>query len=83
MPIQGLKTFIASIAALFLGIAVSILSFVTPIQEETIRLLKKPMPTPILTEQTRGLSREEQATMSASFIREFEGMMASGGGEKK
>jgi len=83
MPIQGLQTFFAYISALILGIVASLASLLVPMKEEVPQLFQKPVPTPVLTEQTRELSREEQATMSASFIKEFEMMMSSGSGERK
>lgn len=80
MDIQGLKTLIASISALVLGIVISLVSLLVPMKEEIPQLIKKSAPTPILTEQTRELSKEESSTMSASFIKEFETLISSGGG---
>ena len=83
MPIQGIKTFIVYVAALILGIVASIISLATSMRQEVPLIFQKPAPTPVLMEQTRELSEIERSTMSASFIKEFEMMMASEGGEKK
>jgi len=83
MDIQGLKTLIASISALVLGIIISLVSLLAPMKEEVPQLMKKSAPTPILTEQTRELSKEESSTMSASFIKEFETLVSSQSGERR
>jgi len=83
MSIQGLKPLILYAVALFLGVITSLFSLVSPLKEEIPELIKKPTPTPVLSEQTRELTATEQATMSGSFIKEFEMMMSSGGGERK
>lgn len=83
MPTQGIKTFFASVAALVLGIAASLMALASLMKQEIPRLLQKQAPTPILTEQNRALSQDESSTMSASFIREFEMIVASESGEKK
>jgi len=83
MNIQGLKTFVAYVVALALGIVASLVSLISPIQQEVPQLMKQPTATPFFTERTRELSKEESSTMSASFIKEFEVMMSSGGGERR
>jgi hypothetical protein len=83
MDIQGVKTFVAYMVALALGIVASIVSLISPIREEVPQLMKQSTPTPFFTENTRELSKEESSTMSASFIKEFETLMSSGAGERK
>jgi hypothetical protein len=80
MPISGIKTIVASLSVVVLGIMTSIFSFISPMKKH---LLETPEPTPTFTEETRALSKEEQATMSASFIKEFETILSSRSGEKK
>jgi len=83
MSIEGIKPLIVYAVALFLGVITSLFSLISPLKEEIPELMKKPTPTPILSEQTRELSKEESSTMSASFIKEFEMMISSGGGERR
>lgn len=72
------QTVIKYLLALIFGIIASIVAVTVPVKEELMRLITKPTPTPTITEQVRALTREEAATMSGDFIREFETMMASG-----
>jgi len=77
MSTEGIQSFILSITALFLGIFTSVISLVNPMKEELPLLMKNPTPTSVLIEQTRQLTPQEQATMSANFIKEFEMMISS------
>jgi len=83
MSIEGIKSLIVYAVALLLGVLTSLFSLISPLKEEIPELMKKPTPTPVLTEQTRELTASERATMSGSFIKEFEMMMSSGSGERK
>jgi len=83
MLMEAIKSILLYTSALIFGLASPLLTLITPMRQEVPQLLKHPTPPPILTEQTRELSKDEQATMSASFIKEFETMMASGEGERK
>ena len=83
MSIEGMKTFIVYTIALLAGILTSVVSIVSPIKDEVSQLMKQPTTTPFFIEETRALSQEESSTMSASFIKEFEVMMSSGGGERR
>jgi len=83
MSFEGIKHAIVYLTALCLGIAASFVSFITPIKEEIPELLKKPTPMPVLEERAQMLSQEEQATMSGSFIKEFEMIVSSRSGEEK
>ncbi|MCJ7826424.1 hypothetical protein MUP56_02300 [Patescibacteria group bacterium] len=83
MSIQGIKPLIVYAVALFLGVLTSLFSLISPLKEEIPELIKKPTPTPVLTEQTRELTAQEQATMSGSFIKEFEMLMSSQSGERR
>jgi len=80
MPISGIKTIVASLSVVVLGIMTSLFSLISPMKKH---LLETPEPTPAFTEETRTLSKEEQSTMSASFIKEFESILSSRSGEKK
>jgi len=83
MDITGLKAVLSSILALILGFVASLIALITPMKEEAPQLLTRDTPTPTVAETTRTLTHEEAATMSASFIREFELMQSSGSGEQK
>ena len=83
MSIEGIKTLFTYVSALILGIIASLVSLMVPMKEEVPQLLKKPVPTPILLEETRSLSKEEETTMSGSFIKEFEILMSSRSGNGK
>ena len=72
--------FLASTIAFLLGIFASVAALASPITEELPGLFTTPRPVPMVTERPRELTREEATTMSASFIKEFEGLMASGAG---
>lgn len=83
MAIEGIRTAVMSFIALILGIGASLVTLVNPMKEELPLLMKDPTPTPMLIEQTRQLTPQEQATMSANFIKEFEMIVSSGSGERK
>jgi len=83
MLIEGFHIVSASVISFLLGIITSLISFVTPIRQEVPQLIKKPDATPMIVEEIRTLTKDEQTTMSASFIREFEGMISSNAGERR
>lgn len=68
--------------AVLFGIITAIVSFFIPIKEEIPQIIHKSNPTPSITEELRVLTKEEQATMSASFIKEFQMIISSRSGNR-
>jgi hypothetical protein len=82
MSAEMIQSIVQYWVTVFFGIITAIISFFTPIQEELPQLINKPNPTPSITEEIRVLTREEQTTMSASFIKEFQVIISSRSGNR-
>lgn len=84
MSFGGIKIALLYLATICLG-AVASFTFLlnSNMKQELPHIIEKPTPTISVTEEQLELTQEEASTMSASFIKEFETLLASRSGEKK
>jgi len=77
MLTQTLKHMFLYGCVILAGIIISIIFLTAPIQKKIRTFNQQPIPTPHIQEEKQSLTKEEQATMSASFIEEFRTLMSS------
>ncbi len=81
--VEFFSSILRALSTIGLGILTAMSTLIHPITQELPHLVDKPTPTPVIVEELRQLTREEQATMSGSFIKEFESLLSSGSGRRK
>jgi len=72
---QKVKHSILYGSVIIAGILVSKIFLITPIQQKIHEWKNPIIPTPTISEEKKELTPEEKATMSGSFIQEFESLV--------